>query len=182
MEQGKDHHTEQLSHLQKTVGVSKKEIPPPPALPPPPVGIRPVAAPPPQKTDDAPTKASLPKRIIREGPSIMTTKFQDVVAQVSIKEKQKQFKERFDRHANELERTNSTLADTQKDIQELIGPRMKTMEMNIARITKDVNDLKLGMDLTEEYWRGLSRGFRETHKGVAIDREQIGRASCRERV
>merc|ERR1719433_1117195 len=104
----------------------------------------------------------------------MTKRFQDVVHQVSIKERQKQFKERFDQHAHELERTNSTLADTQKDIQERIGPRMKTMEMNIARITKEVNDLKMGMDLTEEYWKGLSRGFRETHKGVAIDRELVG--------
>jgi len=173
LEQGKDHHTEQLSHLQKTVGVSKKEIPPPPALPPPPVGIRPVAAPPPQKTDDAPTKASLPKRIIREGPSIMTSKFQDVVAQMSIKEKQKQFKERFEQQQLDMLKTNASLGDTQKELAEKIGPRIRTMENHIMSLTKDVNDLKQGMDLTEEYWKGLSRGFRETHKGVAIDRELV---------
>merc|ERR1712008_465080 len=103
----------------------------------------------------------------------MTRKFQDAVSQVSIRERQKQFKERFDRNGNELEKTKTSLADTQKDIQERIGPRMRTMEMNVAQITKDVNELKLGMELTEGYWKGLSRGFRETHKGVAIDGELV---------
>jgi len=179
LEHGKDHHSEQLSYIQKVVGFDKQDVSAAPPLPPPSKTVAPVIAPAPvaasvvTPSDTKPQRQSLPKRIIKEGPTIMTKRFQDVVAQMSIKEKQKQFKERFDRHANELERTNSTLADTQKDIHERIGPRMRTMEMNIANITKDVNDLKLGMDLTEEYWKGLSRGFRETHKGVAIDRELV---------
>jgi len=177
LEQGKDHHGDQLSHLQKMVGVDKTEVPKPPPLPPAPVASKPLVAPQPvvapQKTAP-PSRATLPKRIAREGPSIMTRKFQDVVAQVSIREKQKQYKDRLDQHTNEIAKTNSSLGDTQKEIAEKIGPRMRTMENHIMTLTKDVNDLKLGMDLTEEYWKGLSRGFRETHKGVAIDRELVG--------
>jgi len=179
LEQGTEHHGEQLSHLQKTVGVEKKEIPKPPPLPPAPVANKPVVAPqpvvsPPAQKTAPPVRASLPKRIAREGPSIMTTKFQDVVAQVSIKEKQKQYKGLLDQHSNDISETNASLGATQKEIADKIGPHMRTMENHIMTLTKDVNDLKLGMDLTEEYWKGLSRGFRETHKGVAIDREIVG--------
>jgi len=175
LEQCKEHHGQQLSQIQKTIGVDNKEIPKPPPLPSAPVAVQPVAAPQPE---------SLPKRIAREGPSIMagrpagrsimTSKFQDVVAQASIKEKQKQYKERLDQHSNEMGKTNASLGETQKELAEKVGPRMRTMENHIMTLTKDVNDLKLGMDLTEEYWKGLSRGFRETHKGVAIDRELVG--------
>jgi len=179
LEQGKEHHGEQLSHLQKTVGLEKTEIPKPPPLPPAPMAIQPVVAPqpvvsPPAQKTEPPVRASLPKRITREGPSIMTKKFQDVVAQVSIKEKQKQYKGLLDQHSNDISKTNASLGETQKEIAEKMGPRMRTMENHIMTLTKDVNDLKLGMDLTEEYWKGLSRGFRETHKGVAIDRELVG--------
>jgi len=164
LEQGKEHHGEQLSQLQKTVGVEKTEIPKPPPLPPAQRAEPPVRA---------PVRASLPKRIAIEGPSIMTKKFQDVVAQVSIKEKQKQYKGLLDQHSNDISETNASLGATQKEIADKIGPHMRTMENHIMTLTKDVNDLKLGMDLTEEYWKGLSRGFRETHKGVAIDRELV---------
>jgi len=174
LEQGKEHHGEQLNHLQKTVGLEKKEIPKAPPLPPPPVGIPAVVAPPDPQPTKAPAKASLPKRIIKEGPSIMTKRFQDVVSQVSIKEKQKQYKERLDQHSDDIGKTNASLGSTQKELSEKIGPRIKTMENQIMSLTKDVTDLKMGMDLTEEYWKGLSRGFRETHKGVAIDRELVG--------
>jgi len=181
LEHGKDHHADQLSFIQKVIGVDKQDVPKAPPLAPAPrtvapqTATAPVAVPP---STAKPEGQSLAKRITKEGPTLMTKKFQDVVLQMSIKQRQKQFAERFDQHANELERTNSTLADTQKDIQERIGPRMRTMEMSIAQITKDVNDLKMGMDLSEEYWKGLSRGFRETHKGVAIDRELVSSPRC----
>jgi len=185
LEHGKEHHSDQLSHIQKIVGVDKQEIPQAPPLPAPsktiapviapviePV-IEPVATPEVTPSDTKPQGQSLPKKIVKEGPSLVKLKFQDVVSQMSIKERQKQFKERFEQQQSELQRTNTSLEDINKDIQERMGPRMRTMETNIAQISKDVNELKLGMDLTEEYWKGLSRGFRETHKGVAIDRELV---------
>jgi len=179
LEQGKEHHGEQLSHLQKTVGVEKTEVPKPPPLPPAPVAFQPVVAPqpvvsPPTRNTESTVRTSLPKQIAREGPSIMTQKFQDIVHQVSIRERQKQYKERLDQHSNDISKTNVSLGETQKEIAEKIGPRMRTMENHIMTLTKDVNDLKMGMDLTEEYWKGLSRGFREMHKGVTIDRELVG--------
>merc|ERR1719410_256267 len=78
LEQGKQHHADQLQHLQTTVGIETKEVPAAPAL---------------NETEPCIEKRSL--KIIRDGPDVTRKKhFIDVVNQVSIKERQKQYKDR----------------------------------------------------------------------------------------
>jgi len=162
LEQGSQHHTDQLQHLQNTVGVDKKEVPPPPPLP---VATEPVIAKRPEP---------LARRIMREGPEIMKRKnFIDVVKQASIKEKQRQYKDRLDDHTQSIQETNKNLAETKKELHEKMGLRVKMLEAKMNAVVPAVDQLKAGMELTEEYWKGLSHGLRESHKMVALDQELI---------
>jgi len=162
LEQSSHHHTDQLKHLQNTVGVEKKEVPPPPPLP---VVTEPVI----QKR-----QVPIAKRIIREGPEIMKRKtFVDVVKSASIKTKQQQYKDRLDDHERTMRETDMKLAETNKELHEKMGLRVKMLEAKMNGVVPDVDQLKAGMELTEEYWKGLSHGLRESHKMVAVDRELI---------
>jgi len=156
LEQGTVHHADQLKHLQNTVGVETKEVPPPPPL---------------QGTERA---ISIPKKIIREGPGIIQRKsFLDVVNQVSIKEKQKQYKDRLDDNEQKLENTNKMLSETNRELHDKMGLRVKMLEAKINNLVPTVDQLKAGQELTEEYWKGLSHGLRESHKMVAVDKELL---------
>jgi len=163
LEQGTLHHADQLLHLQNTVGVETKEVPPPPPL---------------KVEEPAPARAqarTLPKKIIGEGPDIMRRKhhFMDVVNQVSIKEKQKQYKDRLDNQESQLDNTNKMLENTNRELHDKMGLRVKTLEAKVNNLVPAVDQLKAGMELTEEYWKGLSHGLRESHKMVAVDKELI---------
>jgi len=160
LEQGKQHHADQLFHLQNTVGVETKEVPAPP----------PFSA---QEPAPAPAR-TLPKKIILEGPAIMQNRrFVDVVNQVSIKEKQKQYKDRLDRNERQLDSTNKMLEDTNRELHDKMGMRVKTLEAKMNNLVPTVDHLKAGMELTEEYWKGLSHGLRESHKMVAVNKELL---------
>jgi len=162
LEQGSQHHSDQLQHLHNTVGVEKNEVPPPPPLP--------------DVTEPVIKKRPEPlaKRIVREGPEIMKRKkFIDVVSQASIKEKQKQYKDRLDDHAQIIQDTNKNLAETNKELHEKMGLRVKMLEAKMNNVVPAIDQLKAGMELTEEYWKGLSHGLRESHKMVAVDQELI---------
>jgi len=162
LEQGSQHHNDQLKHLQNTVGVDKKEVPPPPPMP---TVTEPVI-----KKRQEP----LARRIIREGPNIMQRKtFIDVVKDASIKEKQKLYKNRLDDTEKILNETNKNLAETNRELHEKMGLRVKMLEAKMNTVVPAVDQLKAGMELTEEYWKGLSHGLRESHKMVALDQELI---------
>jgi len=162
LENSTTHHGDQLQHLQKTVGVDKKEVPPPPPIP---AVTEPVIKKRPEP---------LARRIIKEGPQIMKRKtFLDVVKDASIKEKQKQYKDRLEDHERTMQDTNRNLADTNKELHEKMGLRVKMLEAKMNHVVPAVDQLKAGMELTEEYWKGLSHGLRESHKMVALDSELI---------
>jgi len=50
-----------------------------------------------------------------------------------------------------------------------MGLRVKMLEAKMNHVVPAVDQLKSGMELTEEYWKGLSHGLRESHKMVAVD-------------
>jgi len=161
LEQGNDHNHDQIKHLQNTIGVEKKEVPPPPPLK--------------QEEQVVQTRAvPLPKRIIKEGPDIMKRKaFIDVVNQVSMRERQKQYKDRLEEQGNQLENVQKGLNETNKELHDKMGLRVKMLEAKMNNLVPTVDQLKNGMELTEEYWKGLSHGLRESHKMVAVDKELI---------
>jgi len=162
LETSNQHHGDQLQHLHKTVGVDKKDVPPPPPVP---VVTGPIIKQRPQP---------LARRIIKEGPQIMKRKnFMDVVKEASIKEKQKQYKDRLEDQGRTIQDLNRDLADTNTELHDKMGLRVKMLEAKVQNLVPAVDQLKAGMELTEEYWKGLSHGLRESHKMVAVDQELI---------
>jgi len=162
LENSTTHHGDQLQHLHKTVGVDKKEVPPPPPVP---TVTEPVIKKRPEP---------LARRIVKEGPQIMKRKnFLDVVKEASIKEKQKQYRDRLEDHERHIQDTNRNLADTNRELHDKMGLRVKMLEAKVQNLVPAVDQLKAGMELTEEYWKGLSHGLRESHKMVAVDQELI---------
>jgi len=68
---------------------------------------------------------------------------------------------------------NRDLADTNTELHDKMGLRVKMLEAKVQNLVPAVDQLKAGMELTEEYWKGLSHGLRESHKMVAVDQELI---------
>merc|ERR1712008_458256 len=91
----------------------------------------------------------------------------------SIKEKQKLYKDRLDDHEQIIQDTNKNLSETKRELHEKMGLRVKMLEAKMNTMVPAVDQLKAGMELTEEYWKGLSHGLRESHKMVAVDQELI---------
>lgn len=147
LERGVAHLETQVKGLQDQVGI---EAPPPPAM------------------SAAPSGGG-----DRELPGAMQgmaalMKFQAAVNTVSIRERLKQYKMRIDNHDRDFESTNSRLQDTKREL-EVKGQRVAVLEKELAMTNKLVDELKAGLELTEEYWKGLSGGFRETHKSINIE-------------
>jgi len=99
-------------------------------------------------------------------------KFQSAVNQMSIKERQREFKKRMDGHDEDLETHNKKLHEHKHDL-DTKGQRVTILERDLQNTNKMVDELKAGLELTEEYWKGLSGGFRESHKLVSVNNELL---------
>jgi len=99
-------------------------------------------------------------------------KFQSAVSSLSIKERQKEFKKRMDGHDEDLAIHNKKLQEHKHDL-DIKGQRVTVLEKDLAVTNKIVEELKAGLELTEEYWKGLSGGFRESHKLVNVNNELL---------
>jgi len=99
-------------------------------------------------------------------------KFQSAVNQMSVKERLREYKKRLDGHDQDLAGHIKKWQD-QKFEMELKGQRVSVLEKDLANANKVIDELKAGLELTEEYWKGLSGGFRETHKTVNINNELL---------
>lgn len=63
--------------------------------------------------------------------------------------------------AEELEKTNAALQRTGGELGNACR-RLEVLEGEIASTSAKVSKLSSGLDATKEYWKGLTRGFRET--------------------
>merc|ERR1711879_857877 len=64
------------------------------------------------------------------------------------------------------------LHGTGKDV-EIAGGRMDSLEKDLTCARGDVSKLRETLDLTQEYWKGLTKGFRQTHRSVAVENEMF---------
>jgi len=99
-------------------------------------------------------------------------KFQSAVNAMSIKERQREFKKRMDNHDEDLALHTKKLQEHKHEL-DIKGQRVTMLEQNVANTNKLVDELKAGLELTEEYWKGLSGGFRDTHKSVNVTNELL---------
>lgn len=92
-------------------------------------------------------------------------KMQQVVAQMSILTKQKLFKDKIENHDQEFEKTHARAAATTAEL-ESTSKRVHYLESELASTQDNVQKLRGGMELMQDYWKGLGKGLRETHRKV----------------
>lgn len=78
----------------------------------------------------------------------------------------------FGSQARRFQDIESRLQKSSGDIGNVVA-RLRSLEKESAAANEQVAKLSIGMDLTQEYWKGLSNGFRETHKSVVVDNEML---------
>lgn len=87
--------------------------------------------------------------------------FHQAAHQVSLTARQNQFKHKMDTHDVDIETTKGKLQKTTSDL-DAQGQRMAYLENELAAQNELVQKLKAGLELTQEYWKGFSNGFRDT--------------------
>jgi len=133
--------------------------------------------PPPPTPRAAPQAVAKPQTVVVPEPRSAKnvgalTKFQSAVNSVSIKERLREYKKRLDGHDQDLAGHIKKLHDQKFELEQK-GNRVSVLERDLAHANKVIDELKAGLELTEEYWKGLSGGFRETHKNVSINNELL---------
>lgn len=78
----------------------------------------------------------------------------------------------FGSQARRFQDIEARLTKSSTDATNMVA-RIKAMERDLATAGDQIGKLRTGMDLTQEYWRGLSNGFRETHRTIALDNEML---------
>merc|ERR1712190_243828 len=67
--------------------------------------------------------------------------------------------------STKLQKTNIELEST--------GLQVVNLEQAMVATGEQLSKLSGGLDLTQEYWKGLTRGFRETHRSIAVENEML---------
>eukprot|EP00440_Ansanella_granifera_P052971 gb/GFBE01057430.1/.p1 GENE.gb/GFBE01057430.1/~~gb/GFBE01057430.1/.p1 ORF type:complete len:533 (+),score=146.66 gb/GFBE01057430.1/:1-1599(+) len=77
---------------------------------------------------------------------------------------------KFDEQAEENAKVSTLLQklDTGLDATDV---RVGALEVRFPPVEDQLSKLGGSMNLTQEYWKGLTRGFQETHRKVAVDKE-----------
>jgi len=89
---------------------------------------------------------------------------------MSLAARQKRIHEAVQDHGDELARSKDNLAKTATHL-ENTEHRVLVLESQMKATNADVKNLRASLDLSHEYWKGLSRGF----KDVNTDANQDGK-------
>merc|ERR1719362_1188619 len=73
-------------------------------------------------------------------------------------------------HDHDIATANQKLQEAQDDLK-VKSKRIENLERTLDSLGKSVSETRDGLELTEEWWKGLSHGFRETHRSVNIEKE-----------
>merc|ERR1711957_185445 len=79
---------------------------------------------------------------------------------------------KFESQASEIADTNVRLERTGLEL-DATGSRVHNLEEAMAATGDQLAKLSGGLDLTQEYWKGLTKGFRETHRSIAVENEML---------
>eukprot|EP00927_Polykrikos_kofoidii_P001254 TRINITY_DN10453_c0_g1_i1.p1 TRINITY_DN10453_c0_g1~~TRINITY_DN10453_c0_g1_i1.p1 ORF type:complete len:521 (-),score=128.09 TRINITY_DN10453_c0_g1_i1:263-1780(-) len=84
----------------------------------------------------------------------------------------KDLAKRIDSHAQEISNTAQLVEISSGDLQKMFQ-RVQTLEFQNMAMNDKIAKLSSGMDLNAEYWNGLSKGFKETQRKVAVENEML---------
>merc|ERR1711920_657367 len=74
--------------------------------------------------------------------------------------------------ATELARVAELTRSAQMGV-DTIGPSVENLARELATTNQQVAKLSGNMDMTQEYWKGLTKGLRETHRSIAVENEML---------
>jgi chromosome segregation ATPase len=75
-------------------------------------------------------------------------------------------------HDHDIATAKQKLQEAQDDLK-VKTKRIENLEKTLESLGKSVSETKDGLELTEEWWKGLSHGFREAHRQVSIEKELL---------
>lgn len=104
--------------------------------------------------------------------SLVPLSVERAVKQWSIAAGQQNSMARIDAQTSELVRTKSALDTTSSGLVATEN-RVKELEVQLDRTNKVIQTLEASTDLSQEYWSGLGRGLRQTHKAIAVDGDML---------
>lgn len=113
------------------------------------------------------------ERMIHGNEDKSKEEFERLAAEAAERVRQhEQMVQRLEEQASLNQRTSDQLQKVEGDL-ETTGVRVHKLEGRFPPIEERVSELGGNMDLTQEYWKGLTRGFQETHRRVAVDRDML---------
>jgi len=131
--------------------------------------------PPPGDRSPSPDKPKAPASILDSfskappaaGPRMPAAVFK-AIDKMSLAAKQKRINDAVAGHADELARSQTNLSKTATNL-ENTDYRVTVLEAKMEKTQDDVNGLRQSLDLSHEYWRGLSRGFKDMNSDANMD-------------
>jgi len=90
------------------------------------------------------------------------------IDKMSLAAKQKRINDAVNDHADALARSQTNIAKTASEL-ENTEYRVSVLESKMVATQSDVNGLRQSLDLSHEYWRGLSRGFKDMNSDANMD-------------
>jgi len=79
---------------------------------------------------------------------------------------------KLDVQAQSIDMTSRDLQRTCRDL-DSTNARVERLQGELSASVNEVSKLQGTTDLTQEYWKGLTKGFRQTHRSVAVEREMF---------
>jgi len=83
-----------------------------------------------------------------------------------------QYMEKFEKQAQEITKVCEFLRKLEGSV-DSTDARVHILEEKTALTEETVSKLGGSMDLTQEYWKGLTKGFQETHRRVSVEKDLL---------
>ncbi|CAE7542231.1 unnamed protein product [Symbiodinium natans] len=91
---------------------------------------------------------------------------------MSYEAKQRKAVETVILHTTELREHKEVIYQEQSKLHE-VGDQVSNLQGGYDNLADEVKKLRQGLDLNQEYWRGFSRGLKETRKTVHAEGEEV---------
>lgn len=72
---------------------------------------------------------------------------------------------RLDGQAHEIEKGTPVIQKNSRDL-DAAGTRMDNFQAELKQINEDITKLRATLDLSQQYWKGLAKGFKQTQRSI----------------
>mmetsp|Transcript_86520 Transcript_86520/g.242274 ORF Transcript_86520/g.242274 Transcript_86520/m.242274 type:complete len:540 (-) Transcript_86520:65-1684(-) len=100
------------------------------------------------------------------------SKFLQLVKEMSLVARQRQTQRTIEEHSSEILKTSAALSEN-SSLLDSTESRVKILEAQFQTTVDELAKLSQGLDLTQEYWKGLRKGLKETKRCVHVEGEVL---------